>query len=738
MRLSSIVVTGFKSFAKKTTLDITHDVTGIVGPNGSGKSNIAEAIRFVLGEQSMKNMRTKASVDLLYKGNSSVSPASKAVVSVVLDNREKQTLHKEEDGGHINSFLVYDEITLSRTLYKDGTSDYTINDAKVRLKDVEHLLALAGIGSTENLIISQGEADRVLVASPKERRELIEDALGLRIYHIRLRESRRKLEKTETHIHEVELLRKEIAPQLAYLHKEVSKLEKVQKEKEELARMAAIYLFHEHQALKDMHAKLDEKGTKEALSLELAQLTEEMNRTSHVEDGRSVQLQKEKRNLQEKVQEISSLREKLLRSIGRMEAEKIFIERSREKEESNFLSLSRKDVEGIRARLIVAVEACLSLLDGANVEDTKASLQTLRTDINSLFEKEEENKKELEVFESLRLLEGELRKEEEKEKHYDKELQELSRKILELEETIEALAQGRVDEEKKKREILVRHSELTSLIKDQERLSEVLQEREIMYRSVQEECTMLIGKAIVPVQGDEQYDRTSTLKTIERLKLRVEDSGIINSRALEEEYETLFKRDEYLAHELTDIRDTHEKLETLIEQLEAHIERHFGDGIKKVASIFNDMFKEVFKGGKATLSLIKIVNKVSEEEIEDVDDEWGIDIAISLPEKRIKDLFALSGGEKALTSIALSFALSQIAPPPFMVLDETDAALDESNARKYGLLLKKLALHSKLLVITHNRETMSHCDMLYGVTIGKENVSALLSISLKDSKELVQ
>ena len=118
--------------------------------------------------------------------------------------------------------------------------------------------------------------------------------------------------------------------------------------------------------------------------------------------------------------------------------------------------------------------------------------------------------------------------------------------------------------------------------------------------------------------------------------------------------------------------------------------------------------------------------------------ESGIDIKVSLPEKRVRDLSALSGGEKALTSIALAFAMSQIAPPPFMVLDETDAALDESNAKKYGMLLTRLSKNSNLLVITHNRETMSHCDMLYGVTIGADGASKLLSISFGEAEKITQ
>ena len=115
--------------------------------------------------------------------------------------------------------------------------------------------------------------------------------------------------------------------------------------------------------------------------------------------------------------------------------------------------------------------------------------------------------------------------------------------------------------------------------------------------------------------------------------------------------------------------------------------------------------------------------------------EPGIEISVNLPEKKVKDLQMLSGGERALSSIALIFAMSSINHPPFMVLDETDAALDEANARKYGKMIQKLSEKSKLLVITHNRETMNQCDVLYGVTVGAEGCSKLLSIKFEDATE---
>ena len=109
-----------------------------------------------------------------------------------------------------------------------------------------------------------------------------------------------------------------------------------------------------------------------------------------------------------------------------------------------------------------------------------------------------------------------------------------------------------------------------------------------------------------------------------------------------------------------------------------------------------------------------------------------------MPHKKVKELHAFSGGERSLTSIALLFAMSQVNPPPFLVLDETDAALDEANSRKYGDMLEKLSKHSQLIVVTHNRETMSRAGILYGVTIGSNEASKLLSVKFEEATQIAK
>src|SRR3954464_14264969 len=170
MYLKSITLSGFKSFAKASELTFSSRVSAIVGPNGSGKSNVAEAFRFVLGEQSIKSLRGKKGEDLIFNGAGGEARANRASVKVTFDNSNRVF------------GIDFPEVSIERVVHRDGVNEYLINGSTIRLKDVIELLARAHIGASGHHIISQGEADRILNASEKERKNMIEEALGLKIY----------------------------------------------------------------------------------------------------------------------------------------------------------------------------------------------------------------------------------------------------------------------------------------------------------------------------------------------------------------------------------------------------------------------------------------------------------------------------------------------------------------------------------------------------------------------------
>jgi chromosome segregation protein len=160
----------------------------------------------------------------------------------------------------------------------------------------------------------------------------------------------------------------------------------------------------------------------------------------------------------------------------------------------------------------------------------------------------------------------------------------------------------------------------------------------------------------------------------------------------------------------------------------------FGGGTAKLSVIREEKRKKVLE--EADGEDLAIITSSSNEENKEA--EEGIDIEINLPKKKIKGLMMLSGGERALTSIALLFAMSQVNPPPFIILDETDAALDEANSKKYGDMITELSKYSQLILVTHNRETMSRAGIIYGVTMGMDGVSKLLSIQFEEAVQVAK
>ncbi|MBY0376809.1 AAA family ATPase, partial [Patescibacteria group bacterium] len=180
MRLLNLEINGFKSFAQKTNLEFVSPIVSVVGPNGSGKSNVVEAIRFVLGEQSMKSMRGRAGLDMIFKGSKNAPKGTRAKVTIFFNNSDKVFKLTNSEGHDVD--MNYDTISISREVFPDGLNKYVLNGSEVRLKDINNLLSSVNIGSSGHHIISQGEADRILNASPRDRREMVEDALGLKIY----------------------------------------------------------------------------------------------------------------------------------------------------------------------------------------------------------------------------------------------------------------------------------------------------------------------------------------------------------------------------------------------------------------------------------------------------------------------------------------------------------------------------------------------------------------------------
>ena len=203
MYLKRIEVHGFKSFADKTVIELSNNISGIVGPNGSGKSNVVDAVRWVLGEQSIKSLRGDgAMTDVIFQGSSSRKPSSVATVTLVFDNTDNYLP------------LSYNEVSIKRRVYMDGTNEYFINNEKVRLKDISNLLIDSGVAKESFNIISQGKIEEILSNKPEDRRIIFEEAAGVLKYQRRKEEALRKLDKTHDNMNRINDIISELESQV--------------------------------------------------------------------------------------------------------------------------------------------------------------------------------------------------------------------------------------------------------------------------------------------------------------------------------------------------------------------------------------------------------------------------------------------------------------------------------------------------------------------------------------------
>jgi len=222
MYLKRLEINGFKSFAQKTVLDFLppkngrFSITAVVGPNGSGKSNVTDAIRWVMGETSMKNIRGKKSEDVIFSGSESKGKLGMAETSMILDNTDNK----------IN--LDYPEIVITRRLYRSGESEYLINGNQSRLLDIHLLLAQAQFAENSYSIVGQGMIDKMLIVSPSERKDFLDEASGIKEFQIKQHQAELKLNRSVDNVENAERLVAEIEPHLKLLSRQVKKLEKRQ------------------------------------------------------------------------------------------------------------------------------------------------------------------------------------------------------------------------------------------------------------------------------------------------------------------------------------------------------------------------------------------------------------------------------------------------------------------------------------------------------------------------------
>lgn len=753
MYLKKLELNGFKSFATKTVLDFLPDcdisnggkcgITAIVGPNGSGKSNVADAIRWAIGEQSSKNLRGKKSEDVIFAGTEGKSKLGSASVTLYFDNTDKRIP------------IEFVEVAITRKVFRDGAGEYFINGSRVRLLDVVDLLAKAGVGRDSYCVITQGMSDAVLNATPLERRAIFEDAAGVKQYQIEKERALRKLESTKENLARVDALTVEIEPHLKNLRRQA---EKAGQAKDIAARLRSkqelLYGYLWHLFTEERGGLLARRA-----SIEVAIATFEKDVEALREETRQASVAMETNEAEDKMeQEIQALREalnKLLRETSVLEGRKeIEIEKRKEREEIEIIPV---DLHFVQARLEEVGKLQLELIDKLShaekledLQDIKEFATVIRQRIADLRAQAGEGSVKMKKVFALP----------------DDERQASDERLAALESELVALRQSVTE---KQAEIVTKQAALAEIreagraeretffanersLREKEHLLNVkkdeLNELKVGLARVEvreEDLTALVREELSVAPETLVYDgtlveRDKLEREVARLKVEVEHVGTIDPLIVDE-FEETQKRFVFLTTESEDLKRAAVSLKEVIREMDQKIDAAFHEAFKEINKQFAEYFKIIFGGGKASLEIVKVKARkntdepVEEEEPVDADStpeayEVGIEISACPPGKRIHNLSMLSGGERSLTSLALLFAIISHNPPPFAVLDEVEAALDEANSRRFSKMLSELSEHTQFIAITHNRATMAEAALLYGVTMAKDGISKLLSVRL--------
>lgn len=734
MFLRSITLHGFKSFATKATLtfDARHSdarsMTAVVGPNGSGKSNIADAVRWVLGEQSVKLLRGKKSEDVVFAGSSKKARMGMAEVTLIINN-------------HDRAFpLDFEEITIRRCVYRNGGSEYLLNHEPVRLVDLQLLLAKAGIGGRSYAVIGQGMIDNVLVATPVERKDFFDDAAGVKEFEIRRRHTELKLNATQENLYTARIIIEELEPRVKALSRAMKKLEAHDAIVKELRTVTVQYFSGAWHALS-------------RASNEIAQREEIV--TTKVEEARSTQKMV--------LQKLSALEKKVTAGEALLQLQQQYEETRKER------NVLYDELTRLRTALEIEKTRVVAKVDDRHIPiaEVKMLFDELLVLHNELaqhvhhaqsIEQLEPLREVFLKFESkLNELANRYVREEKKEKH--KKDDEASSRIDALHETMRVaemkLAQlsdsmraiSRDDHTKKSSffELQRAMQDATAKVHAQEQELNTLKveraridtRRETLQEEMQREAAEYVNDIKSAAMRDEGRENEHALHArMYQLKHQLEIIGSIDAETVSE-YKEAHSRFTFLTAQVEDLTKAAAMLTQGLSELDEEMHSRRKEVLGRIAEEFDRYFKQLFLGGSASLVPLYV------DLTADVDDSekekkialrekelTGIEIHAQPPGKRIKDIAMLSGGERALTSVALICAILKVNPSPFVVLDEVDAALDEANSSRFAEILEHLSEKTQFIVVTHNRSTMMKSKALYGVSMGDDGVSQLFSVEL--------
>lgn len=743
--LKKLEIHGFKSFADKTALTFPAGITAVVGPNGSGKSNVVDAVRWVLGEQSAKHIRAGSSTDVLFNGAGQKAAGGFASVSLEFDNAAK-------------TFPVdFGQVLISRKVYRDGASEYAINKKSARLKDVTHLLAAAKLGVKGMGIVNQGAADIFLRANPVERREMLEEMMGLKEFRLKKEEAERRIRETRDNLSKVEDIMRELEPNLRSLKRQVQKWESRAEKETELRELETEYFSRkiadlEREFSRKAESVFDISGAEQEIAGLRSRIQEGAHTLSRLEEERPSDGEAHAR-IRETMRRAEEKRSEASRQLGVIEGKlQAFILFSRDPAAADAGKLAAK-LNEVRSQL----ESFESFSDLAPL---RQAIKSLASNIRDFLESPKQDVR--------RGSEEELLQQEKQRLAGDVEA--CSGELARLSSELELFAKTSQEQSQALRDTVKAMEVMRSALQEKETALEHAKFAHERKALKQEDLAMKLREAGYAWDAFVAEHKTRIAESgggggtgvpFEELETRLirirRDLALIGEidQEVVRSYRETSERHAFLAGQKQDLDAALEDLDGLNRSLEEKIRVGFEEALREIDREFDRFFKIIFDGGTASVGVVKIAEESLADGIpaaeggeEDVKNkkteggsrkgdnvELGVDFSVHLPRKKVKSLEMLSGGERSLTAIALLFAIITAAQPPLLVLDEIDAALDETNSQKFAKLLKEMTKRVQFIIITHNRSIMESADVLYGVTM-QDGVSKVFSLRFQEAEEL--
>jgi len=760
MYLRSIEMKGFKSFPARTKLEFSPGVSVIVGPNGSGKSNITDAVLWALGEQSPGAIRGASMQDVISAGGEGVGRRNAAEVEVVIDNAEGRAATE------------LSEIAIQRSLDRSGDGTYRLNGARCRLVDVVEVLSDTNLGREMHSVISQGRVESIVHSKPRERRLLVEEAAGLGKHRKRRRRAELKLRAARDNLDRALDLEREARARLRPLKRQAQAAElgaRIEREELELrGRLVAEELrFGEDRALAAEKAAEKARAKQAAVEKRLAEVSERRRAA----EERFAARDRERTQAWGLLTKLRGEQQRIAvraASFGDREAE---LERALEGLRAEFgpLTLDLSSSEGApadRARKLEEelgeIETGLSgategLARARSEEAAEAERETALGEIQAGAERAGRHARRAEGLLGERHREVLRARVAAGEELLD-DVRAAAAAVAAAEAairlrvgTIEAKVVGEQDDgdaiAEEMRECSRQESELQVEMKAaSDELTEAQVEAAHLGDRRAEAAKELasiaerLGEEVEPAEealSDEQ--RADIDRRLLRLDRRRAQIGPVNPLA-EQEYEEAVAHVSLQTQREDTERGMHE-LEALIRDIDREIERAFEQTFEATAKNFEEMVEHLFPGGRGRLRRVSLrpvrgveeqpaAEEEGEEESEEQEEErevLGVEIEVTPAGKSTRKLSLLSGGEKSLVALAFVFAVFLARPCPFYILDEVEAALDDANIDRFLQLIRRFSDRAQFVIVTHQKRTMDAADVLYGVTMGGDGVTKVVS-----------